>query len=123
MSKNDYDKLNTEDQAWVDEQMAGIALGEDIVNKATDEALDYLQQIMENANDKSWRKMAFNGRAVEVGIGHALTEHVAPFINDTLRKGMRKELKLDKREVESLINIFLGRSMQNIVKALDERKD
>lgn len=115
--------LTPQDKEWVDTTYALMGEGEDLVNDAAEEALEYLEEVMQNAEDKNWRKMSMGTHALEMGIGHGLIDHVAPFVNDTLRKKMKKELKFDDDVVNNLSGIYLGRVIKNIKKAVDARPE
>lgn len=114
-----------EDQAtadWIAKQEEAMAEGRRITQSASNEALDYVQDVIENLNDKQWRKMSLESQAVETGIGQALAEHLVPVIYKDMEKSLHKKLKVNKQTAESLRHIYMGRVIKNIRKELNRNE-
>lgn len=114
------DKISSADTKWMREQERFINDGEDIIDRAVEDALEYLSDAIENMNDKQWRKMTLSTQSVEMGIGVGLVERVAP-VYDRMAKDMVKKLKVKKGTATVLRHIFIGRVVKNIRKELDAR--
>jgi capsular polysaccharide biosynthesis protein len=117
MSK-DLDK-NTEE--WVDKQEKLMDEGTEIVKQASDEALRYMADTVENMHDRQWRKMVMETQIVEMGIGVGMVEHLVPIVYKDMEKTLHKRLKISKDTSRSLRHIYIGRVIKNIRKALNER--
>lgn len=116
--------MTDEDQAnmeWSDKQDELLQDGQDLVGRASDEALDYLADAVENMNDKQWRKMSVETQAIEMGIGIGLAEIVVPKIYEDMKKAARKKLKVKADTAEVLRRIYIGRVVKNIRKELNAR--
>lgn len=112
---------SSEDTKWMREQERLINDGEDIIDRAVEDALDYLKDAIENMNDKQWRKMTLSTQSVEMGIGAGLAERVMPVVYDKMIKDMHKKLKLSKETARVLRHIFMGRVIKNIRRELNAR--
>lgn len=117
------DELSKEDIKWISEQEGFMQIGEDIVKKSSDEALEYVKDAIENINDKQWRKMAMSTQAVEMGVGVALAEHLLPVIYADMEKNMHKKLKLKKETTRALRHIYIARVIKNIRRELNGREN
>jgi len=106
---------------WIKEQEDLMAIGEQIVKDASDEALEYTRDAVENINDKQWRKMSMSTQIIEMGIGVAIAEHLVPIIYRDMDKTLHKKLKLSKETARALRHIYVGRVIKNVRKALNER--
>lgn len=115
--------LDKRDEDWIDEQEKRIVEGQELIKQASDEALDYVKDAIENINDRQWRKMVMESQAVEMGVGVALAEHLVPAIYQDMRKKLNKRLKLQPKTAEALRHIYIGRVIKNIRKALNERSE
>lgn len=121
MSRKDInDDVVKKDLEWALEQERVEIEGREIVKKAANDAIDYLEDILTNISDKEWRRMAVDTRAVEMGVGTAIIRKIEPIVND-MQKHMPKELGVDKLTAEMLTNIYLGTVIKNVVKALNDR--
>lgn len=118
MSKTDIDEATAK---WIEEQENLMEEGEQIVQHASDEALEYVRDAVENINDKQWRKMAMSTQAVEMGIGLAIAEHLVPIIYQDMGKKLHKKIKVSKETSKALQHIYIGRVIKNVKKALNER--
>lgn len=108
------------DTKWADEQDAQMDKGKEIVSKASDDALEYVADILENMNDRQWRKMAVESQAVEMGVGIGIAEFLVPIVYKDMQKGLHKKLKVPKEIAESIRHIYIGQVVKNIVKELDK---
>lgn len=108
-----------DDNKWADKQDAIMDDGKDIIKGASDEALEYVADIIQNMNDRQWRKMAVETQAVEMGVGVGMAEHLVPVIYNDMRKNMRKRTKLSKEHAEAIRHIYIGRVIKNVVKELN----
>lgn len=115
------EQLSEEDIKWIEEHEDLVKQGRNVVNEASNEALEYVKLALENINDKQWRKMMMSRQAVEMGVGVALMEHLAPAIYKDMEKTMHKKLKIDKRIAVALRHIYIARVIKNIKEALDGR--
>lgn len=106
---------------WVNKQEKTMAEGERILADASDEALEYVQDALENLNDRQWRKMVMETQSLEMGIGVAMAEHLVPVIYRDMEKTMHKKLKLPKDTARALRHIYIGRVIKNIRRSLSER--
>lgn len=113
--------LDEATRKWIDEQETLMAEGEGIVAEASNEALEYLMDAVQNINDKQWRKMAMSTQSVEMGVGVGLAEHLMPKIYKDMEKNMHKKLKLTKDTARALRHIYIGRVIKNVRKGLDAR--
>lgn len=113
--------LNEATQKWITEQEELMNAGELIVRQASDEALEYVKDAIENINDTQWRKMVMSTQAVEMGVGVAVAEHLVPVIYTDMSKTMHKKLKLTKETARALQHIYIGRVIKNVRRALNER--
>jgi hypothetical protein len=121
MAKTEREELDEASAKWVEEQENIMEEGVTLVKKASDEALEYVADAIENINDKQWRKMTMETQAVEMGVGTALAEHLVHNIYDDMEKNLHKRLKVKKATATALRHIYIGRVMKNIRKALNER--
>lgn len=116
--------MGAEDEAnakWIKDQEELMMSGHSIVQEASDEALDYVKEAIENINDKQWRKMTMSTQSIEMGIGMSLAEHLFPVIYKDMEKNLHKKIKVSKSTAEALRHIYIGRVIKNIRKALNER--
>lgn len=109
-------------QEWADKQEALINNGEAVVKRASDEALDYLKDVMENVGDQAWRKVSVETQAFEMGLGMAVAEHLIPVIYKDMEKTMHKRLKIPKDAAKMLRHIYIGRVFKNIIKEVQSEK-
>lgn len=117
------DKVPELDEAtlkWIAENEKLMEDGEVIIKKASDEAMEYVRDAIENINDKQWRKMAMGTQAVEMGIGVGLAEHLVPVIYGDMQKSLHKKLKVTPETARALRHIYIGRVIKNVRKALNE---
>lgn len=108
---------------WIEEQERLMAEGEEITQRASEEALEYVQDALENLSDKQWRKMSMETQIVEMGIGIAMAEHLVPMIYRDMEKTLHKKLKIPKETARALRHIYIGRVIKNIRKVLNERAE
>lgn len=108
---------------FIKEQEDLMALGENIIKEASDEALDYLKDAIENISDAEWRKMTIKTQAVEMGVGVGLAEHLVPNIYNDMTKSAHKKLKVSKSTAQALRHIYIGRVIKNIRSKLNERNE
>jgi hypothetical protein len=110
------------DREWSDkiDQIINVEASE-LARKAHEDALEYLQDVIENMGDKQWRKMGVDSQAIEIGVGIQLHERIVPAIVGDMKKNMHKRLKLSKEVCQVLTNIYMGRVVKNLVKAINER--
>lgn len=106
---------------WIKEQELLMDEGETIIREASNEALEYVADAVENINDKQWRKMVMESQAVEMGIGIGLAEYLIPAIYNDMAKSMHKKLKLSKSTSTALRHIYIGRVFKNVRRKLNER--
>lgn len=111
-------KLTDADEKWIGTQEELMERGQKLVQQASDEALDYLGDAVQNITDRQWRKMAMETQALEMGAGIALAEHVVPQIYQDMEKKLRKRLKVTKNVEQSLRHIYIGRVIKNVRKEL-----
>lgn len=121
MEKTEREELDEASAAWVKEQEGLMETGADLVKKASDEALEYVADAIENINDKQWRKMSMESQSVEMGAGVALADHLVHNIYDDMEKNLHKRLKVKKQTATALRHIYIGRVIKNVRKALNER--
>lgn len=114
-------KLDKATLKWIAQQEDLMEEGEQIIKRASDEALEYIRDAVENITDKQWRKMAMGTQAVEMGIGVGLAEHLVPVIYGDMESKLHKRLKLPKETARALRHIYIGRVVKNVRKALNER--
>lgn len=115
------DDIDEATQAWITEQEQLMDEGESIIKSASDEALKYVADALENINDKAWRKMAMGSQAVEMGVGVGMAEHLFPVIYTDMEKNLHKKLKVSKETARGLRHIYIGRVIKNVRRALNER--
>lgn len=115
------DNLTEKDLEWIAKQEQVVKDGEQLLAKASNDALDYIKDVVDNLNDRQWRKMAMDGHALEMGIGTALVEHLIPTIYKDMEKSMHRKLKVSKPIAKSLRQIYIGRVIKNIKEELDGR--
>lgn len=113
----------TADEKWQDEADELLTRGEGITRQASDDALEYVTDVINNLNDKAWRKMAVMQHAVEIGTGVAVAEVAVNKIYNTMRKHFSKKVKLNAQDADMVARIYMGRLMQNIVKGLNSEAD
>lgn len=117
----DPKNLDQASKDWIDEHEKLMLEGNDILDKAVEEAIDYLQDAIENMGDKQWRKMVMGTQIVEMGIGVAFAEHLMPTIYNPMQKNMHKKLKIKKETAVALQHIFVGRVIKNIIRNYNAR--
>ena len=117
----DTHESDEETMKWVKHNDELVELGETIVMNASNDALDYTADAVENINNRAWRKMVVEQQAVEMGVGMALAQYLIPVIYKDMEKTMHKKLKVSKEVALAIRHIYIGRVMKNIRKALDER--
>jgi hypothetical protein len=115
------DNLTEKDLEWIAKQERTVKDGEKLLGKASNDALDYMKDIVDNLNDRQWRKMAMDKHALEIGVGTALVEHLVPTIYKDMEKSMHKKLKVSKPIAKALREIYIGRVIKNIKEELDGR--
>lgn len=106
---------------FVAEQEKLMEVGEGIIKTASDEALEYIKDAVENLNDRQWRKMVMSTQIVEMGVGVGIAEHLVPQIYNEMEKKLHKQLKLPKETSRALRHIYIGRVIKNVRRALNER--
>lgn len=116
--KNELDQVTKD---WIAEQEELMLEGEQLIKQASDEALEYVRDAIENINDKQWRKMVMATQAVEMGVGVAMAEHLFPVIYQDMSKNLHKKIKVSKQTAEALRHIYIGRVVKNIRRSLNER--
>ena len=117
----EFNDLDEASKKWILKHEKLMEEGGDIVDAAVTEALDYLQDAIDNLNDRQWRKMTMSTQVVEMGIGVMLAERVVPVLYNEMAKNMHKKLKVTPETAQALRHIFIGRVIKNVRKALDER--
>lgn len=115
------DKIDKASEDWIDKQDALMDEGKRIVADASNEALEYITDAIDNINDKQWRKMVVESQAVEMGIGIGIAEHLVPVIYQEMERKMHKRLKLPKSTAKALRHIYIGRLVKNVRRTLNER--
>jgi len=110
------DSTSTTDEDWIDSQDAKMTEGKKLIQQASNEALEYLTDAVENINDKQWRKMVIESQALEMGIGVGLVEHLVPSIYRDMEKSLHKKVKVSKTTARALRQIYIGRVIKNIIK-------
>lgn len=118
---SDTPKLDKSSEDWIAKQERLMVEGETIVNKASDEALEYISDAIENMNDKQWRKMVMQTQAIEMGVGMGMAEHLVPVIYGDMTKSLHKKVKVPKEIAQALRHIYIGRVIKNIRRSLNER--
>lgn len=116
-----YDGLSDREKVWIKDQERLMEDGQDIIKAASDEALEYVADAIENISDKQWRKMAMESQAVEMGVGVGMAEHLFPVIYRDMEKNLHKKLKLSKETARALRHIYIGRVIKNLNRGLNER--
>lgn len=119
--KLDVGDIDEATAAFIKEQQDIMLEGESIIKSASDEALEYVRDAIENLNDKQWRKMVMATQAVEMGVGVGIAEHLVPVIYNDMGKSLHKKLEVSKGTAEALRHIYIGRVVKNVRKALNER--
>lgn len=107
------------DMTWINEQEKLMEDGEQMVRRASDEALDYLQDAVENLGDAQWRRMVIASQATEMGVGGAIADHVVPKVYNDIPKRLSKKLKIPREVAEALAHIYIGRVIRNVRKELN----
>lgn len=120
MSTQNHD-LDEATLKWVEDQEKLMDEGNDIVVNASNEALEYVADALENITDRQWRKMAMETQAIEMGVGMAIAEGLVPDIYRDMEKRMHKRLKVNKTTAQAIRHIYIGRVIKNVRKALNER--
>lgn len=118
---SEHEELDEATREWITEQQQLMDDGSELVRQASDEALEYVKDAIENINDKQWRKMVMQSQSVEMGVGVAVAEHLVPVIYKDMEKNLHKKVELPKETTEALRHIYIGRVIKNIRKALNER--
>lgn len=111
---------------WAQKQEEQMLLGAEQVADASNDALEYLIDVVENIRDKKWREMAVEQQAYEMGVGEVFAENLIPEIYNDMGKRLRKTLKksglkLNQSETMMLRRIYIGRVVKNIGRMLNER--
>jgi hypothetical protein len=106
---------------WIAAQEQLIEEGERIIKAASDEALEYMADAVQNINDRQWRKMVVSTQAVEMGVGVGFAEHLVPIIYEDMEKTLHKRLKISKSTAGALRQIYIGRVIKNVRRSLNER--
>ncbi len=106
---------------WIDEQEELMDIGRSIVMEASDEALEYVSDAIENISDMQWRKMTMSTQSVEMGVGIGIAEALVPIIYKDMEKSLHKKLKISKQTATALRHIYIGRVVKNITRRLNER--
>lgn len=119
--KLDVGDIDEATAAWITEQQDLMHEGKSIIKAASDEALEYVRDAIENLNDKQWRKMVMATQAIEMGVGVGLAEHLVPVIYDDMGKNLHKKIKVSKETAEALRHIYIGRVVKNVRRSLNER--
>jgi len=115
------DGLDEATKEWITEQEQLMDEGEQLIKEASDEALEYVRDAIENLNDKQWRKMVMQSQAVEMGVGVGIAEHLVPVIYNDMEHKLHKRIKVNKQTARALRHIYIGRVIKNIRRALNER--
>ena len=106
---------------WIAEQDRLVAEGNNLVIAASDEALEYVRDALENIHDRQWRKMSVEAQAIEMGIGIGICEQLVPAIYQKMEKDFHKKVKVSKKTARALRHIYIGRVIKNIRRSLNER--
>lgn len=114
-------ELDAATKKWIAEQEELMDEGEAIIKAASDEALEYVRDAVENLNDKQWRKMVMSSQAVEMGVGIGFAEHLVRVIYSDMEKNLHKRIKVSRETSRALRHIYIGRVIKNIRKAINER--
>ena len=114
-------ELDKATQKWIANQEKLMDEGEIIIKSASDEALEYVRDALENINDRQWRKMVMETQAVEMGVGIGIAEHLVPVIYADMEKNLHKKLKISKETARALRHVYIGRVVKNIRRSLNER--
>lgn len=114
-------ELDDTTKKWIEEQETAMAVGESIIKQASDEALEYIRDAVENINDRQWRKMVMETQIVEMGIGVGMAEHLFPVIYKDMESKLHKRLGVPKETARALRHIYIGRVVKNVRRALNER--
>src|SRR6476659_350129 len=107
------DKLDKTTLDWIKKHEDLMSEGETIIKEASDEALEYVRDAVENINDKQWRKMSMSTQIIEMGIGVGIAEHLVPVIYKDMDKNLHKKLKISKETARALRHIYIGRVIKN----------
>lgn len=118
MAKSEPSK---QDLKWIKEQEVILDEGRELVRAASDEALSYMTDAMENMGDRAWRKMAVSTQAIEIGVGKTIADVIIPQVYNDMRKRLHKKANMPVNVSHALIDIYIGRLIKNIRRALDER--
>lgn len=122
MAKTDkHEELDEATADWIKKQEELMDEGERIIREASNEALEYVADAVENINDKQWRKMVMESQAVEMGVGIGMAEYLIPQIYNDMAKNIHKKLKLPKETGVALRHVYIGRVMKNVRKAINVR--
>ena len=114
-------KLDKDTLEWINKQEKLMHEGEKILAEASNEALEYMQDAVENLPDRQWRKMVMETQSVEMGVGVSIVDHLVPVIYRDMEKTLHKRLKVPKDTARALRHIYIGRVIKNVRKALNER--
>lgn len=117
----DTPELDQTTKDWIAKQEELMADGEAIIQAASDEALEYMVDAIENLNDKQWRKMVMETQIIEMGIGVGMAEHLFPVIYQDMEKTLHKKLNVPKDTARALRHIYIGRVIKNVRRSLNER--
>jgi len=115
--------MDEESKDWIAKQEQSMTIGESMVKRASDEALDYITDAIENLNNPAWRKMSMDTQSLEMGVGVGIAEHLVPNIYNDMSKTMSKKLKVPKGTARALQHIYIGRLVKNIRKELNDEHD
>lgn len=115
------DGLDKATKDFILEQEKLMDEGEQIIKEASDEALEYVKDAIQNINDVQWRKMVMSTQAVEMGIGIGIAEHLVPVIYADMENKLHKRIKVSKETARALRHVYIGRIIKNVRKALNGR--
>lgn len=119
--KLDIGEIDEATAKFIAEQEDLMHRGESIIKEASDEALEYVKDAIENMNDKQWRKMVMATQAVEMGVGVGIAEHLVPVIYQDMSKNLHKKIKVSKETAEALRHIYIGRVVKNVIRSINGR--
>lgn len=97
-----------------DDVVSGIVM----VKKASEEALEYIDMLMKNYNDRDYKLMVVSKYARNIGVAQAIADTVIPVRKD-MQKRFHKKVGLDKMSAEVFSDVFMARVIDNLVKELN----
>lgn len=123
-AKKHYEKLSQEEKDWVDKNAKRSDDGAQIVDKAIEEAMDWLTKYLDVIEKLEHRKFQSQSLALEIGLVKRFVTRAMPMI-DSVQFNAVNEMKIREHQANILSTQFAAKIMQGIIEGVkkDEQSE